>query len=95
MYCHSKKKKQGRRVSRGEIWILQHKQLDGTYIHEEAQRIGDKISKIEQLDETTRILSENDSFAQAFGKEHSGRVRGIVSTDTKATLLSKFAAAAR
>ncbi|RYR03965.1 hypothetical protein Ahy_B06g083450 [Arachis hypogaea] len=36
-----------------------------------------KISKIEQLDETTRISSENDSLAQALRKERSGRVRGI------------------
>ncbi|XP_020969155.1 uncharacterized protein LOC110267678 [Arachis ipaensis] len=32
--------KQGRRAVRGEVWILKHKRLDGTYIHEEAQRIG-------------------------------------------------------
>ncbi|XP_016206717.1 uncharacterized protein LOC107647107 [Arachis ipaensis] len=37
----------------------------------------EKISEIEQLDETTRILSENDSLAQALSKEHSGRVHGI------------------
>ncbi|XP_057739898.1 uncharacterized protein LOC130957006 [Arachis stenosperma] len=37
----------------------------------------EKISEIEQLDKSTRILSENDSLAQALGKEHSGRVRGI------------------
>ncbi|XP_057719909.1 uncharacterized protein LOC130934347 [Arachis stenosperma] len=61
--------KQGRRVGRGEVWILKHKKCDGTYIHEEAQSI--------DLDETTRILSENDSLAQALGKERSGRVRGI------------------
>ncbi|XP_025635851.1 uncharacterized protein [Arachis hypogaea] len=36
-----------------------------------------KISEIEQLDESTRILSENDFLAQALGKEHPGRVRGI------------------
>ncbi|RYQ86283.1 hypothetical protein Ahy_B10g105955 [Arachis hypogaea] len=69
--------KQGRRAVRGEVWILKHKRLDGTYIHEEAQRIGEKIFEIEQQDETTRILSENDFLAQALGKEHPGRVRGI------------------
>ncbi|KAL4365241.1 hypothetical protein AHAS_Ahas07G0086400 [Arachis hypogaea] len=37
----------------------------------------EKISEIEQLDETTRILSENDSLSQALNKEHSVRVRGI------------------
>ncbi|KAL4396075.1 hypothetical protein AHAS_Ahas01G0055600 [Arachis hypogaea] len=64
----------------------EHKRRDGTYIHEDAQRIGvstlnqllwKKISEIEQLDETKRILSENDSLAQTLGKERSGRVRGI------------------
>ncbi|KAL4301278.1 hypothetical protein AHAS_Ahas17G0284900 [Arachis hypogaea] len=69
--------KQGRRVGRGEVWILKHKRPDGSYIHEEARRIGKKISEIEQLDESTRILLENDSLVQALGKEHSGRVRGI------------------
>ncbi|XP_072062104.1 uncharacterized protein [Arachis hypogaea] len=37
----------------------------------------EKISEIEQLDESTRILSENDFLAQALGKEHPGRVRGM------------------
>ncbi|XP_052116458.1 uncharacterized protein LOC110280454 [Arachis duranensis] len=37
----------------------------------------EKIYEIEQLDESTRILSENDSLAQALGKEHPGRVRGM------------------
>ncbi|XP_016182412.1 uncharacterized protein LOC107624435 [Arachis ipaensis] len=69
--------KQGRTVGRGEVWILKHKRPDGSYLHKEAQRIGEKIIEIEQLDESTRILSENDSLAQALGKEHPGRVRGI------------------
>ncbi|KAL4300353.1 hypothetical protein AHAS_Ahas17G0192400 [Arachis hypogaea] len=68
---------QGRTVGRGEVWILKHKRSDGSYIHEEARRIGEKISELEQLDESTRILSENDSLAQALGKEHPGRVRGM------------------
>ncbi|KAL4277029.1 uncharacterized protein [Arachis hypogaea] len=67
--------KQGRIVGRGEVWILKHKRSDGSYIHEEARRIGEKISEIEQLDKSTRILSENDSLAQALGKEHPSRVR--------------------
>ncbi|RYR15106.1 hypothetical protein Ahy_B04g071830 [Arachis hypogaea] len=61
--------KQGKRVGKGEVWILKHKQCDGIYIHEEAQRIG--------LDETMRILSENDSIVQALGKERPGRARDI------------------
>ncbi|XP_052107592.1 uncharacterized protein LOC110274237 [Arachis duranensis] len=69
--------KQGRKVGRGEVWILKHKRSDGSYIHEEARKIGEKIYEIEQLDESTRILSENDSLAQALDKEHPGRVRGM------------------
>ncbi|XP_020970133.1 uncharacterized protein LOC110268366 [Arachis ipaensis] len=42
-----------------------------------ARKEEEKISELEQLDESTRILSENDSFAQALGKEHPGRVRGM------------------
>ncbi|XP_057760246.1 uncharacterized protein LOC130980603 [Arachis stenosperma] len=69
--------KQGRKVGMGEVWILKHKRSDGSYIHEEARKIGKKIFEIEQLDESTRILSENYSLVQALGKEHSGRVRGM------------------
>ncbi|RYQ89346.1 hypothetical protein Ahy_B09g096041 isoform D [Arachis hypogaea] len=35
------------------------------------------IVEIEQHDESSRLLSQNDSVAQAFGKEHPGRVRGV------------------
>ncbi|RYR66467.1 hypothetical protein Ahy_A03g012454 [Arachis hypogaea] len=75
----TKSEKQGMRVGRGEVWILKHKISDGSYIHQEARKIGvkKKISEIEQLDESTRILSENDSFAQALGKDHPGRMCGM------------------
>ncbi|XP_016177901.2 uncharacterized protein LOC107623159 isoform X3 [Arachis ipaensis] len=73
----SQSEKQGRKVGRGEIFILKHKRSDGSYIHEEARKIGEKIHEIEHLDESTRLLSQNDSLAQALGKEHPGRVRGI------------------
>nr|XP_025647408.1 uncharacterized protein LOC112742387 [Arachis hypogaea] len=45
---------QGRRVGRGELWILQHKRRNGTYIHEEARGL-DKISEIEQHDESMSV----------------------------------------
>ncbi|RYR32017.1 hypothetical protein Ahy_B01g056994 [Arachis hypogaea] len=35
------------------------------------------IVEIEQHDESSRLLSQNDSLAQALGKEHPGRVRGM------------------
>ncbi|RYR02696.1 hypothetical protein Ahy_B06g081491 [Arachis hypogaea] len=70
--------RQGRRVSRGELYLLTHKRANGSYVHDAARAIGVKrIDAIEQRDESSRLLSHNDSLAQALGKEHSGRVRGI------------------
>ncbi|RYQ90829.1 hypothetical protein Ahy_B09g096812 isoform J [Arachis hypogaea] len=37
----------------------------------------EKIEEIEQQDESSRMLSQNDSIAQVFGKEKPGRVRGV------------------
>ncbi|RYR04475.1 hypothetical protein Ahy_B06g084206 [Arachis hypogaea] len=37
----------------------------------------EKIVEIEQHDESSRLLSQNDSLAQTLGKEHPGRVRGM------------------
>ncbi|RYQ87547.1 hypothetical protein Ahy_B09g095060 [Arachis hypogaea] len=51
--------RQGRRVSRGELYLLTHKRANSSYVHDAARAIG------------------NDSLAQALGKEHSGRVRGM------------------
>ncbi|RYR26656.1 hypothetical protein Ahy_B02g060936 [Arachis hypogaea] len=68
--------RQGRRIGKGELWILVHKQHNDSCLHDKARRIG-KIVEIEQRDESTRILSENDSLAQALEKEHSGTVRGV------------------
>ncbi|RYQ89983.1 hypothetical protein Ahy_B09g096337 isoform G [Arachis hypogaea] len=48
----------------------------------------EKISELEQLDESTRILSENDSLAQALGKEHPGRVRGMGHGPTPSQIFS-------
>ncbi|RYR12784.1 hypothetical protein Ahy_B04g070144 isoform B [Arachis hypogaea] len=36
-----------------------------------------RIEEIEQQDESSRVLSQNDSIAQVFGKEKPGRVRGV------------------
>ncbi|MED6209414.1 hypothetical protein PIB30_054422 [Stylosanthes scabra] len=68
---------QGRDVSRGEVWMMTHKKVDGSYIHEDAQAICEKIMDIEQRDESSRLLSQNDSLAQVLGEEHPGRVRGM------------------
>ncbi|RYQ95135.1 hypothetical protein Ahy_B08g090181 [Arachis hypogaea] len=37
----------------------------------------ERIEEIEQHDESSRVLSQNDSIAQVFGKEKPGRVRGV------------------
>ncbi|XP_020967527.1 uncharacterized protein LOC107617234 [Arachis ipaensis] len=69
--------RQGRRVSRGELYLLTHKRDDGSYIHDAARAIGERIEAIEQGDESSRLLCQNDSLAQALGKERPGRVRGM------------------
>ncbi|RYR17403.1 hypothetical protein Ahy_B03g062160 isoform A [Arachis hypogaea] len=46
-------------------------------MNDEARAIGERIEEIEQQDESARMLSQNDSIAQIFGKENPGRVRGM------------------
>ncbi|KAJ1419386.1 putative transposase, Ptta/En/Spm, plant [Sesbania bispinosa] len=67
----------GQPVSRGTLYIHTHKRSDGTYINEEAQAVCEKISEIENQETTPVGISTNDSLGQVFGKEHSGRVRGV------------------
>ncbi|RYR28551.1 hypothetical protein Ahy_B01g052694 [Arachis hypogaea] len=50
---------------------------DGSYMNDEARAIGERIEEIEQQDESSRVLSQNDSIAQVFGKEKPGRVHGV------------------
>ncbi|XP_057719466.1 uncharacterized protein LOC130933876 [Arachis stenosperma] len=69
--------RQGRIVSRGELYLLTHKKTNGSYIHDAAHAIGERIEAIEQGDESSRLLSQNDSLAQALGRERPGRVRGM------------------
>ncbi|RYR73493.1 hypothetical protein Ahy_A02g007853 [Arachis hypogaea] len=69
--------RQERRVSRGELYLLTHKRANGSYVHDAAQAIGERIEAIEQCDESSRLLSQNDSLAQALRKKHSGRVHGM------------------
>ncbi|XP_057734190.1 uncharacterized protein LOC130949513 [Arachis stenosperma] len=40
-------KRQGRRVGRGELYLLTHKRPNGSYIHDVAQTIGERIEAIE------------------------------------------------
>ncbi|KAL4294521.1 hypothetical protein AHAS_Ahas18G0236400 [Arachis hypogaea] len=77
---------QGRRVGRGELWITVHKKKDGSYINDEATAIGKRIEEIEQQDECSRVLSQNDSIAQVFRKERPSRVRGVGSGPTPSQL---------
>ncbi|RYR42894.1 hypothetical protein Ahy_A08g039327 [Arachis hypogaea] len=73
----TKSEQEGRIVSRGELWIKVHKRRDGSYINDEAREIGERLLEIEQEDESSRVLSQNDSLAQVFGREKPGRVRGV------------------
>ncbi|RYQ95922.1 hypothetical protein Ahy_B08g091308 [Arachis hypogaea] len=68
---------EGRIVDRGELWIKVHKRRDDSYINDEAREIGERLLEIEQQDESSRVLSQNDSIAQIFGREKPGRVRGV------------------
>ncbi|RYR58296.1 hypothetical protein Ahy_A05g023972 [Arachis hypogaea] len=73
----TKSEQEGRIVSRGELWIKVHKRSDGSYINDEAREIGERLLEIEQEHESSRVLSQNDSLAQVFGREKPGRVRGV------------------
>ncbi|RYR15585.1 hypothetical protein Ahy_B04g072420 [Arachis hypogaea] len=73
----TKSEQEGRIVSRGELWVKVHKRRDGSYINDEVREIGERLLEIEQQDETSRVLSQNDSLAQVFGREKPGRVRGM------------------
>ncbi|RYR57154.1 hypothetical protein Ahy_A05g022899 [Arachis hypogaea] len=68
---------EGRIVGREELWIKIHKRRDGSYINDKAREIGERLLEIEQHDEFSRVLSQNDSIAQVFGREKLGRVRGV------------------
>ncbi|RYQ98497.1 hypothetical protein Ahy_B07g086228 [Arachis hypogaea] len=48
--------------------------------------VKERIEEIEQVDESSRVLSENDSIAQVFGKERPDRVRGVGSGPTPSQL---------
>ncbi|XP_016165100.1 uncharacterized protein LOC107607690 [Arachis ipaensis] len=70
-------KEQGRRVGRGELFIMTHKKKDGSYIHLDAHVVSEAILNIERQDGSSRHLSQNDSLAQVLGKEHPGRVHAL------------------
>nr|XP_025703860.1 uncharacterized protein LOC112805741 [Arachis hypogaea] len=52
------------------------------------QKKMERIEEIEQQDESSRVLSLNDSIAQVFGKEKLGRVRGVGFRPTPSQLFS-------
>ncbi|XP_057744746.1 uncharacterized protein LOC130962564 [Arachis stenosperma] len=77
--------RQGRIVSRGELYLLTHKKTNGSYIHDAARAIGERIEAIEQGDESSRLLSQNDSLAQALGRERPSN--GFEREETQRVLL--------
>ncbi|RYQ97086.1 hypothetical protein Ahy_B08g093076 [Arachis hypogaea] len=82
----TKSEQQGRIVGRGELWIAVHKKKDGSYMNDEARAIGERIEEIEQQDESSRVLSQNDSIAQVFRKEKPGRVHAVAFGPTPSQL---------
>ncbi|XP_072054138.1 uncharacterized protein [Arachis hypogaea] len=60
---------QGRRVSRGKLWITSAQKKDGFYINDDARAIGERIEEIEKQNESSRVLSQNDSIVKIFRKE--------------------------
>ncbi|XP_074577876.1 uncharacterized protein LOC141834431 [Curcuma longa] len=74
---HEEERQRGSSISRGELWVMLHKKKDGSYIHDNAEVIGEKIINIEREDDSSKGFSKIDSLSQAIGKEHPGRVRGV------------------
>nr|XP_025608041.1 uncharacterized protein LOC112701506 [Arachis hypogaea] len=70
-------KKQQRRISRGEMFIMTHKKRDGSYMNDDARVVGEAVVSIESQGGTLKEISVTDSLTQVLGKEHSGRVRGL------------------
>ncbi|XP_016192902.1 uncharacterized protein LOC107633817 [Arachis ipaensis] len=70
-------KKQQRRISRGEMFIMTHRKRDSSYMNDDARVVGEAIASIESQGGTSKEISVTDSLAQVLGKEHSGRVRGL------------------
>ncbi|RYR67363.1 hypothetical protein Ahy_A03g013694 isoform D [Arachis hypogaea] len=62
---------QRRRVSRRELWITVHKKRMVPISMRKQKQL------IELEDVSSRVLSQNDSIAQVFGKEKLERVRGV------------------
>ncbi|XP_020964690.1 uncharacterized protein LOC110265782 [Arachis ipaensis] len=56
---------------------MTHKKKDGSYIHPHARVVSEAIANVERQDGSSKHLSQNDSLAQVFGKEHPGRVRAL------------------
>ncbi|RYR59923.1 hypothetical protein Ahy_A04g017055 [Arachis hypogaea] len=70
-------KKQQRRISRREMFIMTHKERDGSYMNDDARVVREAIAIIESQGGTSKEISVTGSLAQVLGKEHSGRVRGL------------------
>ncbi|RYQ85253.1 hypothetical protein Ahy_B10g104758 [Arachis hypogaea] len=73
----TQEREQGRPVGRGELFIMNHKKKDGSYIHPDACVVSEAIANVERQDGSPKHLSHNDSLAQVLGKEHPGRVRAL------------------
>ncbi|XP_020967533.1 uncharacterized protein LOC110266840 [Arachis ipaensis] len=73
----TKSEQEGRIVERGELWIKVHKRRDGSYINDERACNRKDFWRLSNMMESSRVLSQNDSIAQVFGREKLGRVREV------------------
>ncbi|XP_020960739.1 uncharacterized protein LOC107605205 isoform X1 [Arachis ipaensis] len=67
-------------------WDLSNNELEGPLPEFLVDLSKERIEEIGQQDESSKVLSPNDSIAQVFGKERPGRVRGVGSGPTPSQL---------
>ncbi|XP_061344596.1 uncharacterized protein LOC133290521 [Gastrolobium bilobum] len=63
---------EGRKYSRGEMYVVSHKKKDGNFVNDEVMLKNDQL--LQQLEQAN---TEQEAFVNVFGKEHPGRVRGM------------------
>ncbi|XP_061369712.1 uncharacterized protein LOC133312516 [Gastrolobium bilobum] len=63
---------EGRKYSRGEMYVVSHIKRDGNFVCDESRLKNDQLlAQIEQAN------TEQEAFVHVFGKEHPGRVSGM------------------
>ncbi|XP_070038305.1 uncharacterized protein [Nicotiana tomentosiformis] len=66
----------GQNPERGQLYLVTHRNEDGSYVNEAAKEICEKIElALSQSTVDESKISPNDAIGKVLGKEHSGRVR--------------------